>query len=78
MVNQEIDELNELVEKVLAGLEGFLPKSVIDEIRSTSQTKEEIEHARLISFQTKVEVITDFWNDESEKLDRLIKQAELE
>jgi hypothetical protein len=71
---KEIDEFNSLIERVLKGLSGVLPKSIIDDINNTPG-KEEVDHAKLISFSTKVDVITEFFNEESERLERSLIEA---
>jgi hypothetical protein len=68
---KEIEEFNALLDRCTKSLERFLPKSVMDQI--TGVTKEQEEHDRLISFSTKVDYISDFFINESEKYDKKLK-----
>ena len=71
MLIQEIEEFNALIDRVTKSLTKYLPKSVIDDVTTT--TKEQDEHDKGISFQTKVECISDFFINEEKKLDRKFK-----
>jgi hypothetical protein len=74
---KELDDFTILLEKVIAACSRFLPKAVIDDLKREEQTKEELEHSKMISFSTKVEVITEFWHDEFEKMEKMLQASEV-
>ena len=55
-----------MIDRATKSLEKFLPKSVIDEI--TAISKEQEEHEKLVSFQTRVDYLAEFFNQEQENL----------
>lgn len=73
---KELDEFAALMEKVISSCSRFLPKAVIDDLRREELTKEEQEHAKMISFSTKVEVITEFWHEEFDKMEKVLQASE--
>jgi hypothetical protein len=73
-LQKEIDDFNMLLDRMIKGLEKHVPKSIIDDINMYSKQQEE--HDKMISFDTKVKCVSDFFLNESEKIESLLKRKQ--
>jgi len=73
-LQKEIDDFNMLLDRMIKGLEKHVPKSIIDDINMYSKQQEE--HDKMISFDTKVKCVADFFLNESDKIESLLKRKQ--
>lgn len=58
----------------MAGLEKYLPKSVIENIVNPDPIKQQ-EHDKYVSFDTQVKSIAEFWSEENfKKFEKIVKE----
>lgn len=67
---RQIAEFDSLIESTLTLLERYVPKTVIEKIRSNA---DDAEHDKLVSFETKVECAWEFFRVEGERIEKKMK-----
>jgi hypothetical protein len=54
-------------------LESYFPKHMLDKIRSNEKDTDWAEHDKIVSFDTKVECISEFFKVEGDRIEKQIR-----